>query len=173
MAFYDLLPTFHYIEANNLKGLLPGFVVAQMEVAENAKTDLCVEKNGKVFIENGTICTISKDGVCAWEAGKPMFIVYNDPLNTIRNGDAYYATEIENECPRLVQLIPGDEFMADGEIADHKGLQAAIDAGLIVELTAEDGQSHDNWFAVETMANGDAGKHFMFIGGVADSGSGE
>lgn len=173
MAFYDLLPTFHYIEANNLKGLLPGFVVAQMEVAENAKTDLCVTKNNRVFIENGTICTISKDGICAWEVGKPMFIVYNDPLNTFHTGDAGYATEIGNECPRLVQLIPGDEWMADGAIADHKGLQAAIDAGYIVEVKKGDGQSKDDWFAVQTMANGDAGKHFLFIGGVADTGSGE
>jgi hypothetical protein len=102
-----------------------------------------------------------------------MFIVYNDPLNTIRNGDAYYATEIEYECPRLVQLIPGDEWMADGEIADHKGLQAAIDAGLIVEVKEGDGQSKDDWFAVDTMPNGEPGKHFLFIGGVADNGSGE
>ena len=36
MAFYDLLPTFDYIEPNNLKGLQPGFVVAQMPVAETA-----------------------------------------------------------------------------------------------------------------------------------------
>lgn len=162
MAYYDLLPRFHYIEANNLKSLLPGLVVAQMEVAEDAKADLCV-KDGK-FIENGTICTISKDGVVAWEEGKPMFIVYNDPLNTIRNGDEFYATELESENPRLVLLQPGDEWMADGEAADHKGLEAAIAAGMIVEVTKDDGQSKDDWFAMETMPNGDAGKHYLFIG---------
>ena len=162
MAFYDLLPTFHYIEPNNLKGLQPGFVVAQMEVAEAAVDALCV-LDGK-FIENGTICSISKDGICEWAEGKPMFIVFNEPLNTIRDGDKYYATELENENPRLVQLIPGDEWMADGEVSDHKGLQAAISAGLVVELTSEDTQSKDDWFKVETMANGDAGKHYMFIG---------
>lgn len=162
MAYYDLLPRFHYIEANNLKSLLPGLVVAQMEVAEDAKADLCV-KDGK-FIENGTICTISKDGVVAWEQGKPMFIVYNDPLNTIRNGDEFYATELESENPRLVLLQPGDEWMADGEASDHKGLEAAIAAGLIVEVTKDDGQSKDDWFAMETMPNGDAGKHYLFIG---------
>ena len=162
MAYYDLLPRFHYIEANNLKSLLPGLVVAQMEVAEDAKADLCV-KDGK-FIENGTICTISKDGVVAWEQGKPMFIVYNDPLNTIRNGDEFYATELESENPRLVLLQPGDEWMADGEASDHKGLEAAIAAGMIVEVTKDDGQSKDDWFAMETMPNGDAGKHYLFIG---------
>ena len=36
MAIYDLLPKFGYIEPNNLKGLQPGFVVAQMPVAESA-----------------------------------------------------------------------------------------------------------------------------------------
>lgn len=162
MAFYDLLPTFHYIEANNLKGLLSGYVVAQMEVAEDAKADLCVQ-DGK-FIENGTICTISKDGIVAWEEGKPMFIVYNDPLNTVRNGDEYYATELKNENPRCVLLIPGDEFMADGEASDHKGLAEAIAAGMIVEVKSGDGQSADDWFDMEAMPNGDAGKHYLFIG---------
>ena len=162
MAIYDLLPRFHYIEANNLKALLPGFVVAQMEVAEDAKDALCVE-DGK-YIENGTICTISKDGVCAWEEGKPMFIVYNDPLNTIRQGDEFYATELASENPRCVLLIPGDEFMADGEASDHKGLAEAIAAGMIVEVKKGDGQSADDWFDMETMPNGDAGKHYLFIG---------
>lgn len=164
MAFYDLLPTFHYIEANNLKGLLPGFVVSQMEVAETAKDTLCVKVNGKYFIENGTICTISAEGICAWEAGKPMFIVYNDPLNTVLKGDNLYATSLDEECPRLVQLIPGDEWMADGVATDHKGLEAAITAGLIVEVDSSKGQSKDDWFSVNTMPNGDSGKHFMFIG---------
>lgn len=162
MAIYDLLPRFHYIEANNLKALLPGFVVAQMEVAEDAKDALCVE-DGK-YIENGTICTISKDGVCEWEEGKPMFIVYNDPLNTIRQGDEFYATELASENPRCVLLIPGDEFMADGEASDHKGLAEAIAAGMIVEVKKGDGQSADDWFDMETMPNGDAGKHYLFIG---------
>jgi hypothetical protein len=40
MTIYDRLPTYHQIEANNLKGLQPGFVVAQMEIAESAKGDL-------------------------------------------------------------------------------------------------------------------------------------
>jgi hypothetical protein len=162
MALYDLLPRFHYIEANNLKALLPGFVVAQMEVAEDAKDALCV-KDGK-YIENGTICTISKDGVCEWEEGKPMFIVYNDPLNTIRQGDEFYATELASENPRCVLLIPGDEFMADGKASDHKGLAEAIAAGMIVEVKKGDGQSEDDWFGMETMPNGDAGKHYLFIG---------
>ena len=36
MAIYDYLPTYHQVENNNLKGLQPGFVVAQMEIAPSA-----------------------------------------------------------------------------------------------------------------------------------------
>ena len=171
MAFYDLLHKFNYIEANNLKALLPGFVVAQMEVAEDAESDLCVEVNGKKFVENGTICTISPDGICAWEEGKVMFVAYNDPLNTIINDDQYYATDIESENPRLVQLIPGDEFMANcdeqGKVA-HKGLQDAINAGWLVVLDEDNGQSKDNWFVMHTMPNGEPGLHLMYLGHKAE-----
>ena len=183
MAFYDLLNKFNYIEANNLKALLPGFVVAQMEVCVESLSALCVRKDGKQdsgdpehpyrgwYMENGTICTISADGIIPWSEGKPMFIAYNDPLNTIIQGDEYYATDLEMENPRLVQLIPGDEFMANvgvnGETCDHKGLEAAVGKGLI-KLNKDDKQSLDDWFAVETMPNGDKGIHFMFVGYNAD-----
>ena len=32
------------------------------------------------------------------------------------------------------------------------------------EVKDGDGQSKDDWFKCETMANGDAGKHYLFIG---------
>lgn len=163
MAIYDLLPKFHYIEANNLKGLLPGFVVAQMEVANDALEDLSVDGKGK-YVANGAICMISKDGIKVWEKGNVPFIAYNDPLNTIRNGDEYYATELASENVRLVQLIPGDEWMAEGEASDYPGLEALIAAGLAVEVKSGDGQSADDWFDMNTMPNGDAGKHYLFLG---------
>ena len=183
MAFYDLLHKFHYIEPNNLKALLPGFVVAQMEVAAEAKS-LCVRTDGHEndaefdpreekgldgwFMENGTICSISEKGIIPWANGLPMFIVYNDPLNTIRQGDEYYATELRGENPRLVQLIPGDEWMADGKASDHKGLEAAIASGLVVEVDIEKNKySNDDWFDVDYMPNGDEGKHYLFVGGKA------
>ncbi len=168
MAFYDLLHKFHYIEANNLKALLPGFVVAQMEVDENALNALCVNlgtaEEPKWYMENGTICSISENGICEWAEGKPMFIAYNDPLNTIVNDDVYYATELNSENPRLVQLIPGDEWMADGVVADHKGLQAAITAGLIKVVDENSKQSADDWFGMHTMPNGEDGIHLLFVG---------
>ena len=57
MAIYDYLPTFHVVEPNNLKGLQPGFVVAQMEV----KNGCSLLKNG--LFENGHICCIGADGI--------------------------------------------------------------------------------------------------------------
>ena len=38
-------------------------------------------------------------------------------------------------------------------------------SGRIVEVTKESGMGKsDDWFSCETMANGDAGHHYMFIG---------
>ena len=48
MAIYDLLPKFGYIEPNLLKGLQPGFVVAQMPVAETAVATLTKEDIRKI-----------------------------------------------------------------------------------------------------------------------------
>ena len=61
MAIYDYLPVYNFIEPNNLKGLQPGFVVAQMEVKPSC-TLLKDERGNKMF-ENGHICSISKDGI--------------------------------------------------------------------------------------------------------------
>ena len=109
MAIYDLLPKFGYIEPNNLKGLQPGFVVAQMPVAESATAALTYKGEGK-YMENGTICAISVDGIVAPTAeSKALFICYSEPLNTIVNSDQFYAVNLKEEHPRLVQLIPGDE----------------------------------------------------------------
>jgi hypothetical protein len=167
MAFYDLLKKFHYIEANNLKALLPGFVVAQMEVAASDLAKLSVDGEGK-FVANGAICKITKDGIKEWDGEGVPFIAYNDPLNTILPGDEYYATELESENVRLVQLIPGDEWMAmfkDGEDETaYPGLAKLISEGLAVEITEAKGQSEDDWFDMHTMPNGDAGKHYLFLG---------
>ena len=110
MAIYDYLPVYNFIEPNNLKGLQPGFVVAQMEVKPSCT--LLKDERGKKMFENGHICSISKDGIDLWSAGKTMFIHFTDPLNTILPSDKYFAVNVANENPRLVQLIPGDEWMS-------------------------------------------------------------
>lgn len=159
MAIYDLLPKFGYIEPNNLKGLQPGFVVAQMPVAESAVSALTV-REGK-YMENGTICAISKDGIIAPAAeSKALFICYSEPLNTLVDSDQFYAVNLKEEHPRLVQLIPGDEWMASKPLT----LTGALE-GRIVEITSETGVGKsDDWFKCTTMANGDQGHHYMFIG---------
>lgn len=164
MAIYDYLPVYNFMEANNLKGLQPGFVVAQMEVKQGCSL-LITERGNKMF-ENGHICSISKDGIDLWAAGT-MFIHYTDPLNTLLPSDKYFAVNVANENPRLVQLIPGDEWMStidyenDANYADVKEELMKH----IVKLTDKDGQSKDDWFAVDTMADGETkGYHYMFLG---------
>ena len=160
MAIYDLLPKFGYIEPNNLKGLQPGFVVAQMPVAESATATLTYKGEGK-YMENGTICAISVDGIVAPTAeSKALFICYSEPLNTIVNSDQFYAVDLKAEHPRLVQLIPGDEWMSSKALT----LSGAL-SGRIVEVTESTGMGKsDDWFKNTTMANGDIGHHYMFIG---------
>ena len=160
MAIYDLLPKFGYIEPNNLKGLQPGFVVAQMPVAKSATATLTYKGEGK-YMENGTICAISADGIVApTAASKALFICYSEPLNTIVNSDQFYAVDLKAEHPRLVQLIPGDEWMSSKELTLSDAL-----SGRIVEVTESTGMGQsDDWFKNTKMANGDAGHHYMFIG---------
>ena len=134
MAIYDLLPKFGYIEPNNLKGLQPGFVVAQMPVAQSATAALTYEGKGK-YMENGTICAISVDGIIEPTAqSKALFICYSEPLNTVVNSDQFYAVNLKEEHPRLVQLIPGDEWMSTKQL----DLSGAL-SERIVEVTASSG----------------------------------
>lgn len=165
MAIYDYLPVYNFIEPNNLKGLQPGFVVAQMEVKPSCT--LLKDERGKKMFENGHICSISKDGIDLWSAGSTMFIHFTDPLNTILPSDKYFAVNVANENPRLVQLIPGDEWMSTIDYENDEKY-ASIKEELmkhIVKLTVADGQSKDDWFAVDTMADGETkGYHYMYLG---------
>ena len=165
MAIYDYLPVYNFIEPNNLKGLQPGFVVAQMEVKPSCT--LLKDERGKKMFENGHICSISKDGIDLWSAGSTMFIHFTDPLNTILPSDKYFAVNVANENPRLVQLIPGDEWMSTIDY-ENDAKYASVKEELmkhIVKLTAENGQSKDDWFAVDTMADGETkGYHYMYLG---------
>lgn len=156
MAIYDYLPTYHQVEVNSLKGLQPGFVIAQMNVAEAAKATLA--PNG--MMENGLICDISKDGiVAATSQSKNLFLHYTEPLLTLFKGQKFFAVNINEECPRLVQLIPGDEWMSD--IA---GLDVTF-AGRIVEIKEGCGQfGQDDWYHVSTLADGTPAHHYMFLG---------
>jgi hypothetical protein len=149
MAIYDYLPKFNYIEPNNLKGLQPGFVVAQVE-----DVDSSLLKDG--MMENGKICALEvKEGkltiVPATAEHKVLYVHYTEPLNTIYNSDKFFAVKVADECPRLVQLIPGDEWMSTDANCEIEGR--------IVKVSAEKG-----WYSVDTMANGDEGFHYVFLG---------
>ena len=155
MALYDKLPTYHQVEANNLKGLQAGFVVAQMDIADTAKTALL--KDG--MFENGHICAITKDGIIkATGEEKALFIHYTEPLNTVFDAAKFFAVDVTKECGRLVQLIPGDEWMSD------MAPEAVCIEGRIIELKPSDKQSSDDWYSVTTMPDGTAGHHYMFLG---------
>ena len=155
MALYDKLPTYHQVEANNLKGLQAGFVVAQMDIAETAKAALL--KDG--MFENGHICAITKDGIIkATGQEKALFIHYTEPLNTVFDAAKFFAVDVAKECGRLVQLIPGDEWMSD------MAPEAVCIEGRIIELKPSDKQSSDDWYSVTTMPDGTAGHHYMFLG---------
>lgn len=156
MQINDYLPTYHQVEANNLKALQPGFVVAQMDIAPSA-TGTLLTSDG--MFENGRICAISADGIIPGASdSNALFIHYTEPLNTILNGAKYFAVNPENECGRLVQLIPGDEWMSDMDPDD-----VCID-GRIVELGTDSTQSSDDWYSVTTLPDGTEAHHYMFIG---------
>ena len=147
MAIYDYLPKFNYIEPNNLKGLQPGFVVAQED-----RVDEILLKNG--MFENGKLCALSVNGIVPAEEGsKAIFIHYTEPLNTILNSDQYFAVDLKVECPRLVQLIPGDEWMSTEDLGE------SILGGRVIKVEGDKG-----WYGVKTMANGDKGYHYVFLG---------
>lgn len=166
MAIYDYLPTYNFMEPNNLKGLQPGFVVAQMEVKDGCALLVEDAKGNKMF-ENGHICSIGKEGIDICEADKPMFIHFTEPLNTVLLSDKYFAVNVAKENPRLVQLIPGDEWMSTIDYENDAKYTTVKEELMkhIVKLTKADGQSKDDWFSVETMADGETkGYHYMYLG---------
>lgn len=153
----DYLPTYHQVEPNNLKGLQPGFVVAQMGIASETASAL-VDENG--MMENGLICGISADGIVpAGSETKVLFIHYTEPLNTLFKGDRFFAVNTKEECPRLVQLIPGDEWMSD------MSPSAVCVDDRIVEISSSVGQyKQDDFYECDELADGTKAHHYMYIG---------
>lgn len=168
---YDYLPKFFQIEANNLKALQPGFVVAQVDAIKANATFAQEAKNLKGssattatnLIANGHIVSLEvnngKAEIADPSATGVLYIVYNDPLVTFGpdNTDySRYATDVKGECLRLVQLIPGDEWTTDMTY----DLTGAL-SGRIVEMTSE---NTDDWYANATLPDGTAAKHYIFLG---------
>lgn len=181
MAIYDYLPKYYQIEANNLKALQPGFVVAQMPFKANddllkGKFNILGNASETVqnMVANGHIVTISKDGLCKVASeGAPLFITYNDPIVKFgpKTHYSFYATDLNEEHVRAVQLIPGDEWMSDIDYFEQSESKyvypgAANLVGRIVKVDAtndELGQS-DDWFAMDELPDGTKAFHYVFIG---------
>lgn len=172
MAIYDYLPRYYQIEVNNLKALLPGFMVAQMPFKANddllqAKFNVLGSSDATVGkkVANGHICTISKDGLKKVEsADDVLFITYNEPLMTLFPAHNMYATDLDEEHVRAVQLIPGDEWMSDMDVLDANYPGSALLAGRIEKVLTTDGLgASDDFFACTTLPDGTPAFHYVFI----------
>lgn len=180
---FDYLPTYYQIENNSLKGLLPGFVVSQMRpaVTYNAQGEVVSfpafmqEGKNKIgsdsaaytnLIANGHIVAISGNGIKDVEAtDKALFIVFSEPLNRIMDNLSwkYYATDVNEEELRLVQLIPGDEWMSDMDLLAGENNPLA---GRIEKIDDTKGQykQDEDWYAVDKLADGTPAYHYVFLG---------
>lgn len=154
MNVFDLLPKFNIIEPNNLKGLQPGFVVAQVEpkgvydaqnkllapaAAEAANKLINATKvNGYYFVENGQLAQLTADGYIDYatnhDTTAPIFVTYTEERLTIGTNFEYFAAEITEDPARLVQLIPGDEFTTT-YAPDSAQMATAIADGRIACIT--------------------------------------
>ena len=154
MNVFDLLPKFNIIEPNNLKGLQPGFVVAQVEpkgvydaqnkllapaAAEAANKLINATKvNGYYFVENGQLAQLTADGYIDYATNHditaPIFVTYTEERLTIGTNFEYFAAEITEDPARLVQLIPGDEFTTT-YAPDSAQMATAIADGRIACIT--------------------------------------
>ena len=180
---FDYLPTYYQIENNSLKGLEPGFVVSQMRpaVTYNAQGEVVSfpafmqeSKNKKGsnsasytdLIANGHVVAISADGIKDAEAtDKALFIVFSEPLNRVMNNLSwkFYATDVKEEELRLVQLIPGDEWMSDMDLLAGENNPLA---GRIEKIDNTKGQykQDEDWYAVDKLADGTPAYHYVFLG---------
>lgn len=151
MNIFDFLPKFNIIEPNNLKGLQPGFVVAQAEPAGVYDTDgsllpkaqitnglVNTSIDGHYFVENGQLAQLTANGYVDYNTSKnataPLFVTYTEEIVAFGSGFTYYAADVEHDPARLVQLIPGDEFTTTYAPTSTQMAQAITD-GRIAVLT--------------------------------------
>lgn len=153
MNIFDFLPKFNIIEPNNLKGLQPGFVVAQVEpkgvynsdgTLKNKAAVAAANKlinttiDGHYFVENGQLAQLTADGYIDYKTNAdetaPLFVTYTEEIVSFGGNFKYYAAEITHDPARLVQLIPGDEFTTT-YAPDSDQMADAIADGRIAVLT--------------------------------------
>lgn len=189
MNIFDFVPKFNIIEPNNLKGLQPGFVVAQVEPAGVYNTDGTIKAaaditndlvnttavSGHYLVENGQLAQLTKDGYVPYVSGStdPVYVTYTEELLTVINNFKYYAADVEHDPARLVQLIPGDEFTTT-YAPDSAQMADAIADGRIAVLTKNyiDGDttvanahtySFDDFFSSNTFGDGQPSYTYVFL----------
>ena len=166
MNTYDLLPVFHQLEPNNLKGAQPGFVISQMNAVKGDSIINTTAVKGARYVENGMLAQITKAGYKAADGKEAvLFLVYSEVvLSGLQYRTANFATDIDAENARLIQLIPGDEWTTD--IAPTEPAYAAeIEAGHIAEVTGAEGDySRDDFLTTTTLADGTAAHHYIYLG---------
>lgn len=182
-SIYDLLPVFNQLEPNSLKGLQAGLVVSQLNVKEGSK--LIKEVNGHRYVENGCLAKLTKAGIDVADGGatevpgsgdgaatpiavedqeKCLFLVYSEPLRRFSKAVKNYATDIDSEDVRLVQLRPGDEWTTTIAPTDE-AYKAEIAKGHILQVgvDATKGLTKDD-FWTGYRADGTKAYHYVFLG---------
>lgn len=163
--FTKYLPTFKYMEVNDLVGLRSGHMLSQIP-ADAAITK--VSKGDAKFIENGLIVGLSATGTVEnFDKSKHsvMFVHFTEELNTVVDELKYFALEApdgEKAYPRCVALYVGDTFTTtnyDGTLNTAK--YAKVVAGVPTLQTAAD----DDTAFIATpsdMPNGDEAVELTF-----------
>lgn len=111
--FTKYLPTFKYMEVNDLVGLRSGHMLSQVPADANITK---VTKGDNKFIENGLIVGLSATGTVEnFDKSKHpvMFVHFTEELNTLIDELKYFAVEApdgEKVYPRCVALYAGDTF---------------------------------------------------------------
>lgn len=111
--FTKYLPTFKYMEVNDLVGLRSGHMLSQVPADENITK---VTKGDNKFIENGLIVGLSATGTVEnFDKSKHpvMFVHFTEELNTLIDELKYFAVEApdgDKVYPRCVALYVGDTF---------------------------------------------------------------
>lgn len=163
--FTKYLPTFKYMEVNDLVGLRSGHMLSQIP-ADAAITK--VSKGDAKFIENGLIVGLSATGTVEnFDKSKHpvMFVHFTEELNTVVDELKYFALEApdgEKAYPRCIALYVGDMFTTtnyDGTLNTAK--YAKVVAGVPTLQTAAD----DDTAFIATpsdMPNGDEAVELTF-----------
>ncbi len=157
------LPTFKYMEVNNLTGLRTGQVLAQFKANEAITT---VSKGEYKFIENGLIVGLGSDGTIEnYDAKKHAqpFVHFTEELNTFLDELNRFAVEVVDGVayPRAIGLYVGDTFTTNNYTGTYEGAKAAkVGTTGVLELQAE--VDNDSLFIATptTMPNGDEGVEF-------------